>query len=462
MKYLMVIFNMFLLFLFGCSGGGNPTKSTMNDGILQEKSAASFRIAVNDPEVDRVSVDVSADDMDTIRTNLTIVNDTAVGIIGDILVGVNRKFAVSAFKGLVLSHYGDTVATIVEADTTEVPINLQALYGSANFAIPVSSSFPGTIDSIYVRAIVRTDTLSLTLESGEIYTGELTGIPVDEAVEFSIFVVSDGEIKYEGHTTANVREGQPVDVTLDINPIVGSAEIVASINAGWEGSVTGSINKSGNGYVKLNNVFDEDYEAYEENTLPSDYIMVYSGAGSNQQGVESDGINKYLHTAGQSGWSLAMRKDFDLDFPDQIEVSWRMQTQTTYTSSNLGSGGVASVGSFSVKNESETTAAIGLGNKADGEIYIYVWDRENEIMYTTMVNRHEWVECTMVIDFLEMNYDAYVNGVLLAENISTSQANLSSTWNSYGEDAAIHFSSGNHSSTTTLFDDISIWGISKE
>lgn len=455
MKLLISFLILVLFGVLGCSDGSKSATSALDNKIIRQKSAASFRIAINDPEVDKVTVDISADDIDTISTNLTIVNDTAVGIIGDILIGNNRKFSVSAYKGILKSHYGDTVATIVESDTTEVPVNLAALYGSATFTIPISESFPGVIDSIYVMAINGADTLRQKLASGVAYTGELTEIPIGEDVEFSVYVASEGEIKYEGHATANVNEGQPVDITLNINPVIGSAEILASINTGWEGAITGEINET-NGYQIISSLFSEDYESYDLNTLPGDYIIVYSGAGTSEQIVESDGENKYLHTAGRSSWGLAMRKDFVEDYPNEIEVSWKMQTQTSYNSTNYSTSGVASVGSFSVKNEAETYAGLGLGNKDDDEMYVYAWDPVDEVSYTVMVNRNEWVDCSMVIDFVNQRYDAYVNGELLAENLPTTQVDLTSTWNSYGEDASFRFSSGNHSSTTTLFDDISI------
>ena len=151
-----------------------------------------------------------------------------------------------------------------------------------------------------------------------------------------------------------------------------------------------------------------------------------------------------------------MRKDFSEDFPSKIDVSWKMQTQTTYnaTPSTIG---VANVGNFIVKNSEELTAGISLGNKSDNLMYAYVYDSVNSVLYSREVNRSEWVDCRMVIDFENQIFDAYVNGNLLAEGILIGAVNLSSAWNSWGEDAGIRFASGNASTTTTLFDDIDIY-----
>ena len=198
------------------------------------------------------------------------------------------------------------------------------------------------------------------------------------------------------------------------------------------------------------NLFEEDYESYSVDTLPADYIIVYNGAGtSSQKVVEEDG-NKFLQTKGQTSWSLAMRKDFDTDFPDILTVEWKMQTRTVANSTNYNSDGFAGVGGFSIKNETEITALVSMGNRSDGNMYVYVGS------YSKKVDRNAWISCKMVIDFANEKYDIYVDGELLVEDYATIVADLNAAWNSYGEDACFRFSSGNHSSTTTLFDDIVI------
>lgn len=241
MKLLFGLIVLAMVFIWGCADGGSSATSLINKEGLQQRSTAYFRIAINDPEVDEINVIITADDMDTINYSLMIVNDTAIGIVSDILVGRDRKFAVSAYKDGLLSYYGDTLASIIESDTTLVPVTLNSLFGVANFSIPVSENFPGVIDSIYASVVSNTDTLEITLDSGTVYTAHLSSIPVGESIEFSIYVISEGEVKYQGHTFADVNAGQPVDLSLNINPLVGSAEIVASIDTGWEGTINGTI-----------------------------------------------------------------------------------------------------------------------------------------------------------------------------------------------------------------------------
>lgn len=246
MKQIVLVIGILIFILSACSGNGTSSSDSSNEKNDLPMGAALLKIAINDSEVDEVIIEVTASDIDTISSSLSIINDTAVGIIENLLEGIDRKFEVRAFKGNMLSHYGDTLADIIDSDTTEIQVSLNALYGSADIAIPISENLLGSIDSIYVRAIGGRDTLSITLDSGYSYTGQLNSIPVGDSIEYFVYVVSEGEIKYESRTKANLTEGEVVEVVLNTNPIVGTAEIIASINSDIEWTVTGNIGSSKN------------------------------------------------------------------------------------------------------------------------------------------------------------------------------------------------------------------------
>ena len=214
---------------------------------------------------------------------------------------------------------------------------------------------------------------------------------------------------------------------------------------------TGDTGNSGDTGDSGDFVFEEDYESYSVDTLPSDYIIVYNGSGDSAQKIVEEDDNKFLQTKGRSGWGLAMRKDFDTDFSENIVVEWKIQTRTTANSTDYDDDGFAGVGSFSIKNGAEIAAIVQMGNKSDENMYVYRGS------YSKQVERNVWISCKMVIDFANEKYDIYVNDELVVEDYPTIVADLNSTWNSFGEDACFRFGSGNSSATTTLFDDIVIY-----
>ena len=212
-------------------------------------------------------------------------------------------------------------------------------------------------------------------------------------------------------------------------------------------------------------LFQENYESYSTGSLPSDYVIVYNGSGNSQQYVAEDNGNKYLRTSGQSYWGLAMRKDFDTDFPDKVEVTFKMKAVrdgSNYSYSNSWLGNYSHLASFSVKNADEIGIGIGLNKlQSDGQLYFTCNDHNSSGTSATAANKKvislgEWIEGRLVIDFSTRKYSAYANGTLVCANFNMFQANLDYTWNSWGESAGFNFGSGNSQSTESHFDDIVI------
>ena len=210
---------------------------------------------------------------------------------------------------------------------------------------------------------------------------------------------------------------------------------------------------------------DEDFESYAVGSLPDDYVIVYNGQGNSAQRIEQGANgNQYLRTAGQRGWSLDMRKDFDEDFPDAVTVRLRMRANKDVTNNlwwgpppGLPENKLASLASFGIKNASEGIAGVGIVKKAsDGKIYLTCGDAKvNREYFAREVQIGVWVEFELDIDFAKQTVSMRADGEPYCVT-STGRVDLSYTWNAWGEGAGIMFWSGNANATETLFDDVVI------
>jgi hypothetical protein len=204
-------------------------------------------------------------------------------------------------------------------------------------------------------------------------------------------------------------------------------------------------------------IYSEDFESYRTGSLPTGFRINYNGAGNSYQVVQIENNNKFFQTMGTNSWGLTVLKEFAQDFPKKIEVEWKMQTRTNYSASD-GNREFANVSAFYVKNADELVKDIHFGNKGN-VMYAYVHDHLADKYYSIPINRNEWVQLSMIVDFNKAALDIYVEDQLLASNIPLGIADLSGAWNSFKEEASIMFHSGNLSKTITLFDDIKIYSI---
>jgi hypothetical protein len=284
---------------FACSEKGSPNNVSSND-----HSVATVRIAVNDPSVTKVSAMVTATDMDTIKKDLPIVNDTAKGIIEGILIGNSRKFEVSAFRNNIQTHYGVATEDIVANDTVQVPMTITPLFGRADFTIAVPANFSTPIDSITAQVISGTDTLKTLLTVGTSYTGAIEDIPVGAGATFKMFLYSDEVVKYSGTTTADVESGKPIDVSITLNPFTGSAELVATVNKGWNGNVEGELIAD----EKYNLVYSNTFNDLQGLTLFGDPLPILSSNAS-------DGTGSALDNNGDPNYSSgAVLNNYTFDY----------------------------------------------------------------------------------------------------------------------------------------------------
>lgn len=328
-----------------------------------------------------------------------------------------------------------------------------------------------TVETLRIVNNQRTSgTLSIITDD----TGDLA-ITISQLMDDPITVTLEGTVETLSHGTdmtviANTSE-EVDEYAWYLNGIRLSGETSDSITIGselddgnyqltnvvWKGNVVCS--KSNNFSITSRvMLFEEDYESFSEGSFPSDYYIAYNGAGNSSQYVDVDEENnKYLKTQGATSWGLTIRKDFVQDFPEKVRVDWKMQTQTDYNSSNFNTYGFASVSGLYIKNAEELVMHINLGNKSDNNMYAYTYDPIDEESYCVQVNRYEWVDCSLIIDFKNLSADVYINDTFLASDIPLRNVDLSSTWNSFSEEASISFHSGNNSSTITLFDDIKLY-----
>ena len=209
------------------------------------------------------------------------------------------------------------------------------------------------------------------------------------------------------------------------------------------------------GRLLLNLIFREDYSAYASNTLPKDYVIVYDGQGNSKQYVDSYGGNSWLHTAGAKSWSLSMRKDFDEHLTGSITVEWDMQA----AGSSNPSRAHGSLATFSLKGELLLAGILIAYHEDDKKDYASCSSAELKHIETNHLEilRKQWNTYRMDIDFNSGKFDGYVNGELLCFQYSMPKPNLEAKWNRLSKKSSIVFDSRNPTSTTTLFDNISIW-----
>ena len=209
------------------------------------------------------------------------------------------------------------------------------------------------------------------------------------------------------------------------------------------------------GRLLLNLIFREDYSAYASNTLPKDYVIVYDGQGNSKQYIENHGGNNWLRTAGARSWDLAMRKDFAKHLTGSITVEWDMQAAG---SSNPRSDH-GSLAKFSLKGKLLLAGILIAYHEDDKKDYASC--SSAELKYEDRdhleVSRKQWNTYRMDVDFNSGKFDGYVNGELLCFQYSMPEANLKSRWNRLSKESSMVFESKNSTSTTALFDNISIW-----
>ena len=203
-------------------------------------------------------------------------------------------------------------------------------------------------------------------------------------------------------------------------------------------------------------LFTEDFESYRTGSLPEDFVIVFNGRGTGAQRLEAEGGNQHLRTAGQGGWSLAMRQDFDFDPPEAVSVSWRMRVDEdldNYGYTDPAGARYAHFGGFGVKDADERTASIGINKYAsDWKIVAYCPEGEGR---RPELQLGAWSNFRMDVDFETGLYSMHKDGEKFCET-ETGLADLSGGWNSWGQSSGIHFSSGNSGGSVTRFDDIMI------
>ena len=205
-------------------------------------------------------------------------------------------------------------------------------------------------------------------------------------------------------------------------------------------------------------LFSEDFESYEDGSLPDDYVIVFNGQGDAEQRVEAEGGNRHLRTAGQQSWGLHMRQDFAFDLPGVVSVSWRMRLdndQDNYGGTDPSGARYADLGSFGVKNTDEVSASLSINKyESDGRIVAYCQEGGGS---RPEVQLGVWTEFRMEVDFAAGRYSMYKDGVKFCER-ATGMVDLSGRWNSWGESSGMRFISGGSGASVTLFDDIVIRG----
>ena len=203
-------------------------------------------------------------------------------------------------------------------------------------------------------------------------------------------------------------------------------------------------------------LFSEDFESYRTGSLPEDFVIVFNGRGTGAQRLEADGGNRHLRTAGQGGWSLTMRQDFDFDLPEAVSVSWRMRVDEdldNYGYTDPVGARYAHFGGFGVKNTDERTASIGINKYAsDRKIVAYCPEGDGR---RPELQLGVWSNFRMDVDFETGLYSMHKDGEKFCET-ETGLADLSGRWNSWGQSSGIHFSSGNSGGSVTRFDDIMV------
>ena len=203
-------------------------------------------------------------------------------------------------------------------------------------------------------------------------------------------------------------------------------------------------------------LFSEDFESYRTGSLPEDFVIVFNGRGTGAQRLEADGGNRHLRTAGQGGWSLTMRQDFDFDLPEAVSVSWRMRVDEdldNYGYTDPVGARYAQFGGFGVKNTDERTASIGINKYAsDRKIVAYCPEGDGR---RPELQLGVWSNFRMDVDFETGLYSMYKDGEKFCER-AIGFADLSGRWNSWGQSSGIQFSSGNSGGSVTRFDDIMV------
>lgn len=129
---------------YGC--GTDATAPDPDD----EPQYGSARFNISIPQrlaaaIERMQVLVTAADIDTLRTDLTMTGDSSAhGIVDPIPVGTNRKVTVNAYDETpMLTHTGSADGlTVAAGDTLQVQITLSAVTGAIEVTVGFGSSTP--------------------------------------------------------------------------------------------------------------------------------------------------------------------------------------------------------------------------------------------------------------------------------------------------------------------------------
>ena len=160
---------------------------------------------------------------------------------------------------------------------------------------------------------------------------------------------------------------------------------------------------------------------------------ILSISTANPQRVEETPANKYWTTAGASRWDPALRKDLNQDFPDRINVSFRMQVVNHLPGYGYSSGSdrYVQVHGFHLKHAAERQWMPS----------VKLQPHQTTAALDKAVHSGGWMDIS--IEPLDFNgtHSLRING----EEVGTVQfatVNADPTWNSWGESAGITFRSG--------------------
>lgn len=191
--------------------------------------------------------------------------------------------------------------------------------------------------------------------------------------------------------------------------------------------------------------YQDDYESYTVNTLPTGYYIRYSGSGSSWQVV----TNSYAHsgsksfrTRGTSSWSATIEYQATIS-GQTVAITASMMSETP---SNIMDGDTGNVRiGFINPNQGEWGTGYGeIDFRNDGKIVLRGGSSEVVLAsYTAFV----WYDIKLIVTKADNKASGYVNGVLLGTTILANDADLMDR---------IFFGNGWHD-ITGYIDDVKVW-----
>jgi hypothetical protein len=169
-------------------------------------------------------------------------------------------------------------------------------------------------------------------------------------------------------------------------------------------------------------VLMENFESQPGGSLPPGWTVVFSGQGSNAQGVRTENGNSYLRVAGRANWSGVLRLDLDQALPSSVEFQSRVRR----------SGGLNGIG-------------IGNGSRCICYQLTDIGIRDGG-----------WHDVLIVVDFGRLTSSCTVDGRCVVPQAAVGEQDSRAKWSWWGARPAIVLDSGNQSEQEIDIDDIMI------